>query len=224
MLRELAHFVRNAPEVLKVQKERSKAEFADWLTTRIDEQGYAEVRRQLVQGLHGRVLDVGCGTGGMFDYYRPDLVVEAIEPDADFRAIAAAKAERQHPNIQVAHGDAMQLAFPDGSFDAVILGLVLCSVPSVERVLAEIRRVLRPDGKLRALEHVRSPQRVSGFLMTVANPLWLKLNKQGCNMNRRPISAIEEAGFEIEDLHEFQRFDTFLPAFPMQRIHARRRG
>lgn len=224
MLRELAHFVRNAPAVLKMQKEHSKAEFADWLTTRIDEQGYAEIRRELVRGLHGRVLDVGCGTGGMFEYYGSDVVVEAIEPDPDFRAIAAKKAETQHPNIHVADGDAMHLAFADASFDAVILGLVLCSVPSVERVLAEIHRVLRPNGRLRALEHVRSPQRVSGFLMNVTNPIWLKLNKQGCNMNRRPLSAIEAAGFEIEALHEFQRFDTLLPAFPMQRIHARRVG
>jgi ubiquinone/menaquinone biosynthesis C-methylase UbiE len=224
MLRELAHFVRNAPAVVKEQKLHSKAEFAEWLTTRIDEQGYAEVRRDLVRGLYGRVLDVGCGTGGMFEYYGPDLSVEAIEPDPDFRAIAAAKADTQHPNIRVSDGDAMRLAFADASFDAVVLGLVLCSVPSVERVLAELHRVLRPHGKLRALEHVRSEERVSGFLMNVANPVWLKLNKQGCNMNRRPMSAIEAAGFEIEDLHEFQRFDTLLPAFPMQRIHAHRAG
>jgi ubiquinone/menaquinone biosynthesis C-methylase UbiE len=116
----------------------------------------------------------------------------------------------------------MNLAFADASFDAVMVSLVLCSVPSLERVLAEIHRVLRPGGQLRLLEHVRSPQRIGGFLMNVANPLWLKLNKQGCNMNRRPLPAIEAAGFVIEEMHEFQRFDTWMPAFHMQRIHARR--
>jgi hypothetical protein len=58
--------------------------------------------------------------------------------------------------------------------------------------------------------------------MDLANPIWLKLNKQGCNLNRRAAEAIAAAGFEIVALEEFQRFDTTMPAFPMQRVNARR--
>ena len=233
MLRELAHFFRNAPEVLKAQNERSKAEFADWLNDRIDAQGFAAIRRELAAGLAGRVLEIGCGTGAMFAYYDASLQVEAIEPDADFLALARTKAVKLtpstaltkavgRPNIHVSDGDAMHLDFDDASFDAVIVSLVLCSVPSVEHVLREVRRVLRPGGHVRALEHVRSTTRVGGLLMHVANPLWLKANKQGCNMNRQPVPLIEAAGFAIENVRDFQNFDTLMPAFPMQRIDARR--
>ena len=221
MLRELVHFIRNAPEVVKAQNERSKAEFADGLNDRIDAQGFAAIRRELAAGLAGRVLEIGCGTGAMFAYYDASLQVEAIEPDADFREIAHAKAVGR-TNVHVADGDAMHLDFDDASFDAVLISLVLCSVPSVEQVLREIHRVLRPSGLLRALEHVRSTTRVGGLLMHVANPLWLRANKQGCNMNRRPVPLIEAAGFAIENVRDFQTFDTLMPAFPMQRIDARR--
>jgi SAM-dependent methyltransferase len=221
MIRELVHFFRQAPTVMKLQKQHSRAEFADLLTRRVDEQGYAPIRRQLANGLQGRILEVGCGTGAAFPYYGSDVEVEAIEPEADFREIAARTAAA-HPRIHVSEGDAMQLQFADGWFDGVMVSLVLCSVPSVERALAEIHRVLRPRGQLRLLEHVRSPQRVGGFLMNAANPLWRKLNKQGCNMNRNPLPAIEAASFVVDEVEAFQRFDTWMPAFPMQRIHAHR--
>lgn len=221
MLRELVHFVRNAPELSKGQKQRSKPEFADWLNGRIDAQGFAAIRGELAAGLSGRVLEIGCGTGAMFAYYEAGVRVEAIEPDADFREVARAKAV-DHPNIRVSEGDAMRLEFGDASFDAVIVSLVLCSVASVEQVLREARRVLRPGGRLRALEHVRSTTRMGGLLMHVANPLWLIANKQGCNMNRRPVPLIEASGLTIESVRDFQTFDTLMPAFPMQRIDARR--
>lgn len=222
MLRELAHFVRNAPEVVKAQKERNKAEFADWLNDRIDAQGFAAIRRELADGLSGRVIEIGCGTGAMFAYYGPSLQVEAIEPDEDFCSLAREKAAG-YANIRVSAGDAMRLEFDDGSFDCALVSLVLCSVPSVEQALREVHRVLRPGGKLRALEHVRSTSLVGGLLMNVANPLWLAANKQGCNMNRQPVPLIEAAGFAIESVRDFQTFDTLMPAFPMQRIDARRK-
>jgi SAM-dependent methyltransferase len=118
----------------------------------------------------------------------------------------------------------MALGFEDRSFDAVVFGLVLCSVPSVERVVAEAVRVLRVGGAFRALEHVRSERPVGGALMDVMNPFWLKLNKQGCNWNRNPLAIIEKGGIVIDEVKAFQRFDTALPAFPMRRIRGHRPG
>jgi ubiquinone/menaquinone biosynthesis C-methylase UbiE len=219
MFKEIGHFIRNGKDVRKLQKELPRGEFSDRMMSIADEQGYAEVRRELVGDLEGRILEIGCGTGTMFRYYNASARVEAIEPDPDFLAIART---RETLSIHANAGDGMKLDFQDGSFDAVVFGLVLCSVPSVQRVLEEAHRVLAPGGKLRALEHVRSEEAVAGFLMDIANPLWLKLNGQGCSWNRNPLGAIEEAGFRIEDVMAFKRFDTMMPAFPMRRVRSRK--
>ena len=224
MLKEIAHFVRNGPDVMRLQKQYTRAEFLDVLNAKADAQGYAEVRRELVSDLSGRVLEVGCGTGSMFQYYGDAVEVDAIEPEQDFLELAVAKAPQMAGRVRARAGDGMSLGFPDGAFDAVVFGLVLCSVPSVERVLAEAFRVLRPGGRLRALEHVRSERAVAGLLMDVANPLWLRLNKQGCNWNRQPLSLIEAADFRLDGVRAFQRFDTVIPAFPMRLIRAHKSG
>jgi len=219
MFKEIGHFIRTGKEVSKLQKQHPRAEFADLMMATADAQGYAEVRRELVGDLTGRILEIGCGTGTMFQYYGPAARVDAIEPEEDFRLLAISKA-KSFPAVHVAEGDGMNLAFDDAAFDAVVLGLVLCSVPSMKRVLEETLRVLKPGGRLRALEHVRSEEAVSGFLMDVTNPLWLRLNKQGCCWNRNPVVEIAEAGFELDDVQAFKRFDTMMPAFPMRRVRA----
>jgi len=221
MLREIVHFVAHAPEVMRMQRGRSHAEFMDRMMAMADAQGFAEERRELVGDLRGRVLEVGCGAGTMFEHYAPGADVEAVEPDAELVALAEAKAHAAAARVHVAKGDGMHLAFDDRSFDAVVLGLVLCSVPSMSRVLEEARRVLVPGGLLRALDHVRSERAVPGLLMDVTNPLWMRLNQQGCRWNRDPVRAIEDAGFRVDDVRAFQRFDTIMPAFPMRRVRAR---
>ncbi len=224
MLREIGHFIRTGKEASKLQKQHPRAEFADLMMNKADQQGYAAVRRELVGDLTGRVLEVGCGTGTMFQYYGPHVRVEAVEPEADFLALATARAAGSGDRVHAAPGDGMNLAFDDGAFDAIVFGLVLCSVPNpVERVVAEAFRVLRPGGALRALEHVRSQHTISGFLMDVANPVWMFLNKQGCRWNRNPLGAIEAAGFVLDDVQAFKRFDTMMPAFPMRRVKAHKR-
>jgi SAM-dependent methyltransferase len=222
MLKEIGHFIRNGKELTQLQRQYPRAEFYDLMMSRVDAQGYADVRRELVGDLTGRVLEIGCGTGNMFEYYGAGATVEGVEPEADFLALAVPKAGPYAGRVRAAAGDGMKVAFPDGSFDAVVFGLVLCSVPSVEAVVAEAFRVLRPGGQLRALEHVRSEAAVAGALMDVANPLWMLLNRQGCRLNRNPMGAIRAAGFEVDDVQAFQRFDTMMPAFPMRRIKARR--
>jgi ubiquinone/menaquinone biosynthesis C-methylase UbiE len=222
MLKEIGHFIRNGKEVTTLQRQHPRAQFADILASKADEQGYAEVRRELVGDLGGRVLEIGCGTGAMFPYYGAEAQVDAVEPEADFLALAVERAARSSGKIRASSGDGMNLAFGDLSFDAVVFGLVLCSVPSVERVVAEAFRVLRPGGSLRALEHVRSERTVPGVLMDLTNPLWMRLNKQGCRWNRNPLGALAAAGFQVDEVRAFQRFDTLLPAFPMRRVKARK--
>jgi SAM-dependent methyltransferase len=220
MLREIAHFLRHAPEALRLQANHSRAEFLELVMTRADEHGYGDIRRALARGLNGRVLEIGCGTGAMFEYYDPAATVVAIEPEADFFELASKRAERFGGRIEVVTGDGMALGYESDSFDAVVLGLVLCSVPSVEGVLREAFRVLRPSGLLRSFEHVRSKDRVAGFLMDAADPLWLRLNKQGCHWNRDPREDMAHVGFVVDVVEPFKTFETMLPAFPMIRVEA----
>ena len=118
MLKEIAHFVRMGVELIPMQKQHSRAEFLDMINTRADSEGYAEVRRELVGDLSGRVLEVGCGTGSMFRYYGDAVEVDAIEPEQDFLELAVAKAPQMAVTVRAAAGDGMNLDFPDGTFDA----------------------------------------------------------------------------------------------------------
>lgn len=217
MLAELAHLCRHAPATLALKRKLPQDELYAELIGRADTAGLAERRRELVTGLRGRVVEIGCGTGAMFAHYR-DVEVVAIEPDPAF-ASHARVAPRQVPiEIVEASGEALPLA--DGSVDAAVLALVLCSVPSVDAVVREVARVVRPGGEVRLIEHVRSPKRLAGALMDLANPLWLRVNGQGCRLNRDPVPALERAALHVQRIEPFQIWSAGLPAFPMRAIYA----
>jgi ubiquinone/menaquinone biosynthesis C-methylase UbiE len=97
--------------------------------------------------------------------------------------------------------DAGALPFEDARFDAVVSTLVLCSVPEQARTLAEVRRVLKPGGALRLLEHVRSDRPWALALQRTVNPAW-GLVADGCHLDRDTLSAVRQAGFEVETVEE----------------------
>jgi len=218
MLREVAHFLRHVPDVARLSRRLSQAELFDLLSRRADDAGLRAWRARLADGLAGRVLEVGCGTGLMLPHYPAGLAVVGIEPEPSFLARARALAR---PPVTLAAADAQQLPFADASFDAVVFAGVLCSIPAVDRALSEVHRVLRPGGEVRLIEHVRSPRFVPGLLMHVCNPLWRLYNRQGCNMNRRTGAALLRGGFAIVQEERFQVFSPGLPAFPSVYLRAR---
>lgn len=222
MIRELAHFARNAPAALRLRvKAPSQAALYESVMEGADAAGLADQRAELARGLEGHVLEIGSGTGRMFRFYDERVDLVAVEPDDAFRELARAAAETARCRVEQVPGAAEELPFPDGSFDAAVAGLVLCSVDDPVAVLRELRRVLRPGSELRLLEHVISDRPIAAALMRAADPLWLVLNGQGCRMSRNPVPALEAAGFHVSSTTPFQIFAPILPAFPMRRIVAR---
>ena len=212
MIREVVHFLRHGPSVSRKQASMGRVEFQQWLAGQVDRDGLAELRRGLVEDLRGDVLEVGAGCGALFGFYDGDISVTAIEPDDEFRAAAEEAAKEARVSIRVLPGTAESLPFGDASIDAVVASTVLCSVQSVPQTLAEFKRVLRPGGRLRLLEHVRSEHWPDGLLMDLSNPLWLRLNKVGCNWNRRTVEAVRKAGFRIVSTKNYKLFSRASPA------------
>jgi SAM-dependent methyltransferase len=219
VLAELVHLCRHAPSTVALMRRLPQAELYATLIERADAAGLADQRARLVADLTGRVVEIGCGTGAMFAYYG-DADVTAIEPEPTFAAHARAAATDR---ITVIEGAGESLPLADASVDAAVLALVLCSVPSVDAVLREVVRVVRPGGAVRLIEHVISPRRLAGALMHLVDPLWLRLNGQGCHLDRDPMPALERAGLRVERSDRFQIWSAGLPAFPMKTIFATRR-
>jgi SAM-dependent methyltransferase len=160
-----------------------------------------ELHRRLRAGLHGRVIEPGCGDGRVFDLYAPEVVhVLAVEPDPTARAAAAERARSAAVEIEVVEGVAEALPADDGAFGAAVVTGVLCTVPDPAGSLREIRRVLAPEGELRFWEHVRSEHAAFRALQRAVDRLFWTRALGGCETTRDTGAAIREAGFRIVEL------------------------
>lgn len=168
--------------------------------SRLMEREAAGHREELLAGLSGRVVEIGAGNGLNLRHY-PGGVEEvvALEPEAYLRRRAEEVARDAPVPVTVRDGAADPLPLEDGGFDAAVASLVLCTVPDPGRALAELRRVLRPGGELRFMEHVRSPSPRKARLQVLLDRsgIWPRLGG-GCHSARDTVGAIEAAGFEVE--------------------------
>jgi ubiquinone/menaquinone biosynthesis C-methylase UbiE len=152
-------------------------------------------RRQWSRVSGSRVLEVGVGTGKNFPYHPPDVRVAAVDFSPGMLGRAAEKARKRGLAVSLALMDAQSLAAPDASFDQVVSSFVFCSVPDPVLGLREVRRVLRPGGRAIFLEHVRSCNRVLGWLMDRLNGLVVRLS--GANINRDTVANVERSGLRV---------------------------
>jgi ubiquinone/menaquinone biosynthesis C-methylase UbiE len=170
---------------------------------RNEERGNRELRQEMLAGLSGRVLEVGPGNGLNFPHYPPSVAeVVAVEPEPYLRGRAAEAAATAPVPISVADGTADELPAADGSFDAVVVSGLLCSVADVPAALAEFRRVLRPGGELRFYEHVRSRDVWFAGFQQVADLVWPRM-MGGCHPQRETRAAIDQV-FTIEACRGFR--------------------
>jgi ubiquinone/menaquinone biosynthesis C-methylase UbiE len=201
------------------------ARFCELCGGRNEQRGGRELRRELLAGLSGRVLEVGAGTGLNFPHYPVSVrEVVAVEPEPYVRRRAMDAATDAPVPVKVAEGTAAELPAADAEFDAIVISGVLCSVTDVPAALAEFHRVLRPGGQLRFWEHVRSLDPLFATFQQAADQLWPRL-MGGCRVQRRTLAAIGEV-FTIETCRGF-RFPpsaAFSPVGPRVLGTARKAG
>lgn len=164
------------------------------LTNGRDIPGLGVQRAALLEGLCGLVLEIGTGPGGTLGAYPPTVrAVVALEPEAGFHGAARMAAQRAPVPVCLVAGVGEALPLADASVDAVVSSLVLCSVQDLPGVVREIRRVLRPGGRLRFCEHVRSPRPTLARLQAGVGPVWSRV-AGGCHLDRDTPAALEAGG------------------------------
>lgn len=144
----------------------------------------------------GQVLEIAVGTGRNLPFYAADVEITGIEISPAMLEIATQRAQSLGRTVALSIGDAQALPFPDQRFDTVLCTLALCSIPDERQAIAEVWRVLRPDGCFVALEHVRSPNPIIRGLERLLDSSTVRT--QGDHLLREPAETVQAAGFNIE--------------------------
>jgi SAM-dependent methyltransferase len=169
---------------------------------------YGERKRQLFTDLEGTVVEIGPGTGVNLPYLPEGIRWIGLEPNPHMHDYVREQLEGRPLDATLRTAPAQDTGLPDDSVDAVISTLVLCSVPDVAVALAELRRILRPGGRLLFIEHVAAERHTAlCWFQHGIRPLW-KAVADGCHPDRDTGSFLQEAGFSSV---EFERFSVGVP-------------
>ena len=180
---------------------------------RAEDAGLRAMRLRLLAGAGGDVLEIGGGTGANLPCYGPAVrTLTVTEPEPPMlrrleRRVQEHGVLKHGPATRVLRAPAEDLPFGDGSFDVAVSTLVLCGVGDQSRALRELRRVLRPGGRLLFLEHVRAADPGTARLQDRLN--WLNRLMVCCDCNRPTLDAIQRGGFTVTGLEH-----TALPEVP----------
>lgn len=183
------------------------ASIYDWFMRDMERACGDAWRGALLRDLRGDVLEIGAGTGRNLDHYAGLSKLVLAEPDPHMaarlhdRVAEAAQVAEAAPakEVSVVPWSAERLGADAGSFDAVVSTLVLCSVRDPAQVLAEVRRVLRPGGKLVFLEHVAAEEEARRAWQRRLEPVWRPV-AGNCHLTRETAKAIEDAGFRFDTI------------------------
>jgi ubiquinone/menaquinone biosynthesis C-methylase UbiE len=157
-------------------------------------------RRQLVPQARGRVLEVGIGSGLNLPFYGADVVeLDGVDPSPELLRRAQRRAKTLALPVRLHEASATQLPFSDGTFETAVMTWTLCSISEPEQALRELRRVLKPSGRLLFVEHGSSPDPGVAKWQRRIEPAWARLSG-GCHVSRRMDELIRSAGFLLDDL------------------------
>lgn len=157
-------------------------------------------RARVVGAAEGRVLEIGAGSGLNLRYYSTQArEVIALEPEPRLTAMAAARAAKAGREVAWLEASAEAIPLDDGSVDTVVSTWTLCTIPHASEALAQIRRVLRPGGRLLFVEHGLAPEAGVARWQRRLTPLWRRI-AGGCCMDRPIETLVRQAGFTLERL------------------------
>lgn len=171
----------------------------DPLIAPLDPMGLRRFRQWAVRAARGRVLEIGIGTGLNLRYYGDVDTIAAIDPDESSLRRAARRSDSSHNDITLFQASAEALPFTNESFDVVLGTLVFCTIPDPMRALDEAKRVLKPGGVFRLVEHVRAPGGPVAWLQTRVTPAWKQI-AGGCHLDRETASSVAQAGFKVRSV------------------------
>lgn len=177
--------------------------FFDLFMLPLEQAGLRTVRRQLVSQARGKVLEIGAGTGSNLPLYQFDQIDQLIVSDFELTETVKQYPYPEPDKISFLEIDVTSIPLEDNSLDCVVFSLVFCTVSDPAKGFREIYRVLKPGGRIFFLEHVLpEDHRALSSVFHFLNPAWRHV-AHGCNLNRRTVSLIQEAGFQVQQSHRF---------------------
>jgi ubiquinone/menaquinone biosynthesis C-methylase UbiE len=156
-------------------------------------------RRRVMSAAQGRVLEIGVGSGINLPLYSGATHVVGLDPSAKLLSMARAATGDRSRSIELVEGTAEAIPLPDHSMDTVVTTWTLCSIPDLPKALSEVRRVLKPDGRLLFAEHGLAPEPNVVRWQNRLTPLWKRIGG-GCHLNRPIDKMIGSAGFRLAKL------------------------
>ena len=158
------------------------------------------LRSRVVSAAEGRVLEIGIGSGLNLPFYSAQArQIFGLDPSPALLTRARGRVLPTQPLVQFLGGSAEQIPLDACSVDSAVMTWVGCSIPDIARALDEIRRVLRPGGRLLFVEHGRAPQQKIARWQDRLDPLWVRI-AGGCHINRSPDVLLRQAGLRIDRL------------------------
>jgi ubiquinone/menaquinone biosynthesis C-methylase UbiE len=162
----------------------------------------ADGREWVCSRASGEVLEVAVGTGRNFTFYPQGVRLTGIDLSPAMLEIARKRAEELGLDTDLKEGDAQQLPFPDAAFDAVVCTLSLCNIPDDRMAIAEMKRVLRPGGRLLLLDHVRASSKAWLAAQRMLEPLFWRFSCD--HLLRRPLEHVLAEGFRVEQRERYK--------------------
>tara|TARA_X000001036_G_scaffold165413_1_gene156887 strand:+ start:430 stop:1053 length:624 start_codon:yes stop_codon:yes gene_type:complete len=167
-------------------------------------------RNKVVPLAKGVVLEIGIGSGLNIPFYNKNNIEKIIglDPSEELNFLANKVAKKNNIEIDFIISGAEDIALPDNSVDTILITYTLCSIPDLDNSMAEMKRVLKSDGKFIFCEHGIAPDQNIVKWQSRINPIW-KAIMGGCNINRNIPKIISDGGFDITNISEM-----YLPSTP----------